>query len=62
MSRPEEDHADLDAVLAEVKYVPRYVRAAAVRAELEESQKPKRDITQARLAEIFGVTTRSLRY
>lgn len=62
MSRPKEDHADLDAVLAEVKYVPRYVRAAAVRAELEESAKPQRGITQAKLAKIFGVTTRSLRY
>lgn len=62
MSRPDEDHADLDAVLAEVKYVPRYVRAAAVRAELDESKKPQRDITQAQLAKIFGVTTRSLRY
>lgn len=42
MSRPEEEHADIDAALAGAKYVPRYALLAAVRAELDELKKPQR--------------------
>ena len=54
--------ADINAALDKTRYTPRYVRLLAVKAELEERAKPKRDISQAQLARMYGVTPRMLRY
>lgn len=54
--------ADINAALDKTRYKPHHVRLLAVRAELEERAKPKRDISQARLARMYGVTPRMLRY
>lgn len=65
MSQPEEEdeeYADIRAALDKVRYVPYHVRLLAVLAELEEAAKPKREITQKRLAALYGVTARILRY
>ena len=63
MSQPEEEGcADIRVALAKVRYVPYHVRLLAVQAELEEAAKPKRDIEQKRLAALYGVTARMLRY
>ena len=63
MGQPEEEGcADIRAAIAKVRYVPYHVRLLAVQAELEEAAKPKRDIEQKRLAALYGVTARMLRY
>lgn len=43
MSQPAKMLADINAALDKTRYTPRYVRLLAVRAELEERAKPKRD-------------------
>ena len=47
--------------LSETMYVPRHLRLLAVKAELKERAKPRRDMTEA-VARLFGVTGRMLRY
>ena len=62
MSQPAKMLADINAALDKTRYTPRYVRLLAVKSELEERAKPKRDISQAQLARMYGVTPRMLRY
>ena len=55
-------HVDIDVALSKTRYVPRHLRLLAVKAELKERAKPKRDMTQEAVARLFGVTGRMLRY
>ena len=57
-----EAHVDIDMAIAETTYAPYYVRLLAVKAEMMERAKPKRDMTQDQIAAMFGVTGRMLRY
>ena len=60
-NRLADEHVDVDMALSETMYVPRHLRLLAVKAELKERAKPRRDMTEA-VARLFGVTGRMLRY
>ena len=62
MNQLTDEHVDIDMALSKTRYVPRHLRLLAVKAELKERAKPKRDMTQEVVARLFGVTGRMLRY
>ena len=62
MNQLTDEHVAIDVALSKTRYVPRHLRLLAVKVELKERVKPKRDMTQEAVARLFGVTERMLRY
>lgn len=54
-------HKELDEALDSVRHKLRLVKVLAVKAELTEQEKDRRDLSQETVAGIFGVDPRELR-
>ena len=54
-------HKELDEVIGNMSSMPRMIRMLAVKTELLEQEKERRDISQERVAEAYGVSAHDIR-